>query len=355
VTKRLLLWLGPAAAAAALAPFVRSEGGDTWLFVKAGRTLLSADWSHAFADQSIQVGPLQLALYGSVGRSAGLLAALLAAAAALLVMAAARVVGVERPRLLVLAGLAAVATGLTTHVFDAGHPANGLLPLLWIVAAAEARRGRTVRAALVVGLSAGFETWGILGLAVLALAPSLRSAARAAVLAGSIAGLLYLPFVASGHFAMDRYNWQIASGSLLGHVFAPGTAFGWPLRLAQGAAVLVIGVIAARLGRGSLHAVWFVPMFVVLVRLALDPQEHGYYFDGVQATALVALTLVAARWRFARVAPLSHRATHRRSRCTTPSRAVPHRGRACASGRSPRTQPAEPQALRGRARSARPS
>jgi len=36
-------------------------------------------------------------------------------------------------------------------------------------------------------------------------------------------------------------------------------------------------------------------MSVVLTRLALDPVDHLYYFDGVQAAALVALTLVAAR------------------------------------------------------------
>ncbi|HEY8705475.1 MAG TPA: hypothetical protein VIL98_12020 [Gaiellaceae bacterium] len=293
--KRILLWLGPAAAAAALEPFVRSDGGDTWMFVNAGRTLLSGDWSHAFVDQAIQVGPLQLALYGSVGRSPDVLAALLSAVAVLLVMAAARAVGVERPRLLLLAGIAAVATGFTTHVFDAGHPANGLLPLLWIVAAAEARRGRTLRAALIVGLSAGLETWGILGIAVLALAPSIRSTARSAGLAASVAGLLYLPFVLTGHFAMVGYHWQIASQSLLGQVFAQGTQFGWPLRLAQGALALAAGVIVARVARRSAHALWLVPMSVVLARLAFDPVDHLYYFDGVQAAALVALALVAAR------------------------------------------------------------
>src|SRR5438094_942608 len=163
--------------------------------------------------------------------------------------------------------------GFTTHVFDAGHPADGLLPLLWIVAAAEARRGRTLRAALVVGLSAGFETWGILGLAVLALAPSLRSAARSALLAGCLAAVWYVPFVLGRHFAMGGYRWQVASQSLLGHVLAPGTAFGWPLRIAQGAAVLVAGVIVARLGRRSSHVLWLVPLSVVLARLALHPQE----------------------------------------------------------------------------------
>jgi len=294
VIRRILPWLCPAAAAAALEPFVRSDGGDTWLFVRAGRTLLSSDWSRAFADKGTQVGPLQLALFGSIGRSPGLLAAVLAAAAALLVTAACRAAGVERPRLLTLAGAAAVLTGFTTHVFDAGHPADGLLPLLWIVAAADARRGKTARAALLVGLSAGVETWGVLGLAVLALAPSLRAAARSALLGGCVAGLLYLPFVATGHFAAGSYRWAIASQSLLGHVLAPGTAFGWPLRVAQGAVALAVGVAVARAARPSAHALWAVPLSVVLVRLALDPIDHGYYFDGVQATALVALALVAA-------------------------------------------------------------
>ncbi len=293
--RRFLPWLVPAAAAAALEPFVRSDGGDTWLFVRAGRTLLSEEWTHAFADRSTQVGPLQLALFGSVGRSPGALAAVLAASAALLVVAAARAAGVERPRVLALAGLAAVASGFTTHVFDAGHPADGLLPLLWIVAAAEARRGRASRAALVVGLSAGVETWGILGLAVLALAPNARVAARAALLALAVAGLLYLPFVLFGDFAMGSYRWAITPQSLLGQLFAAGTSFGWPLRLAQGAAALATGVLVARRLRASVHVLWVAPLAVLLVRLALDPIDHGYYFDGVQSVALVALALVAAR------------------------------------------------------------
>ena len=94
---------------------------------------------------------------------------------------------------------------------------------------------------------------------------------------------------------MGGYRWQIASPSLLGHVVAAGTTFGWPLRFAQGGGALLAGLVAARLARRSPHAVWLVPAAVVLVRLALDPQAHGYYFDGVQATALVGLALVAAR------------------------------------------------------------
>ncbi len=185
--RRILPWIVPAAAAALLAPLARGDGGDGRLFVAAGRTLLSGDWSRAFAGPSVQVGPLQLALFGSIGRSPVALAIVLGVAAALLAVAAARAAGVERPALLAAVGLVAVAAGLTITGYDSGHPADSLLPLLWILAAADARRGRVLRAGLVVGLSAGIETWGILGVAVLALAPRWRDASRGAALAAGAA------------------------------------------------------------------------------------------------------------------------------------------------------------------------
>ena len=72
--KRLLPWILPAVLAAGVAPFVRSDGGDGWMFEQAGRTMLSGDWTHAFAGSAIQAGPLQLLLYGTVGRSPTVLA-----------------------------------------------------------------------------------------------------------------------------------------------------------------------------------------------------------------------------------------------------------------------------------------
>jgi hypothetical protein len=292
--KRILAWTVPVVAAAAVAPVARGNGGDTWSFVAAGRTLLSSHWSGTFADPGIQVGPLQLALFGSVGRSSIVLAIVLGAAAALLVLAAARAAGVERPALLAGAGAVAVATGLTRAGFDAGHPADTLLPLLWILAAAEAKRGRTLRAGAIVGLGAGLETWSLLGLAVLALAPSVRHAARGAAVAAGAAAMLFLPFVAAGHFEMGRYHWFVSSQSLLSLVVAPGTAVGWPLRLVQAAVAVGAGLAVARAARGSRHALWLVPGAVVLVRLLLDPLDSGYYFVGVEGPALVGLTLVAA-------------------------------------------------------------
>jgi len=292
--KRMLAWIVPVAAAAAVAPIARGDGGDAWLFTAAGRTLLSSHWSHTFANPGIQVGPLQLALFGTVGRSSLALAIVLGVAAALLVLAAACAAGVEQPRLLAAIGLVAVVTGFTRAGFDAGHPADSLLPLLWILAAAEARRGRVVLAGAIVGFSAGFETWGILGVAVLALAPSVRDTARGLLVAVGAAAVLFLPFVAAGQFHMGGYRWLVSSQSLVSLVVAPGTAVGWPLRLLQGAVAVGAGVAVARAARGSRHAIWLVPGVVVLARLLLDPLDSGYYFVAVEGPALVGLALAAA-------------------------------------------------------------
>src|SRR6185437_17183794 len=101
-------------------------------------------------------------------------------------------------RLLGLTGLAAVLSGLTVNAFEAGHPADAVLPLIWVVAAADARRGRVVRAAGLVGLGAGLETWSILGLAVLVLATRRRDALRGAVVGAFVAAALFVPFVVGG-------------------------------------------------------------------------------------------------------------------------------------------------------------
>lgn len=282
-------WLLPALAAALTAPIARGSDGDGRAFAAAGRTLLSGDWSHAFADPRIQVGPLQLALYGSVGRSTLALSIVLAVAAALLVVAATYSVGVRRPALLGGVGMLAVLAGITRNVYEAGHPADALVPLVWILAAVEARRGRVVRAGLLVGLTAGFETWGILGVAVLVLAP------RALAVAAVAAAIVFAPFVLAGDFHSTGFQWAIEGRSLLGHLVEPGTTFGWPLRLLQGGAAVAAGALLLWRARRSEHVVWLVPFVVVAIRLLLDPLDNAYYFLGLATPALVALALFASR------------------------------------------------------------
>lgn len=265
------------------------------MFVAAGRTLLSARWSRAFANPEIQVGPLQLAVFGSIGRSSAALAVVLAVATVLLLLAAARAVDVRSPVLLGALGFAAVGIGVTRAGYEYGHPADAAIPLLWILAAVQARRGHTIRAGALVGLTAGLQTWGILGVAVLALAPRWRDAGRAALVAATVAAVLFLPFVLGGHFAMGSFSWNVNPQTFLSLLVTPGVQFGWSLRLLQGAFAVTAGLATARLLRDSPHAPWAVPLAIVAVRLLLDPFFLRYYPTGIWAPALVGASLLAAR------------------------------------------------------------
>ncbi len=75
----------------------------------------------------------------------------LATGTALLLLAAARAAGVTNPMPLGGAGLLGVVSGLTRA---GGHPADAVLPLIWVLVAVEARRGHARRAGVLVGLSA---------------------------------------------------------------------------------------------------------------------------------------------------------------------------------------------------------
>jgi hypothetical protein len=290
-----LAWFVPAAVAGSFAFLHGTAGGDTNLFVTAGRTLLSTHWSHAFANSEIQVGPLQLAVFGSIGRSATALAVVLAITTVLLLLAAARTVGVRNPLLLGALGLIAVAVGFTSAGYVYGHPADAVLPLLWILAAVDVRRGHAVRAGALVGLTAGFQTWGLLGVAVLALAPRWRDAGKAVLAAAGVAALLFVPFVLGGHFAMGSYSWNVDSQTFLSLLVTPGVQYGWSLRLLLGAFAVSAGVGAARLLRGSPHGPWAVPLVVVAVRLLLDPFALAYYRTGIWGPAFVGATLLVSQ------------------------------------------------------------
>jgi hypothetical protein len=265
-------------------------GGDTHLFVSAGRTLLSDRWRDAFSSPTVQAGPLQLAFFGSVGRSQVALALVLATATVLLLLVAARTAGVTNPVLLGGVGLLGVVFGLTRA---GGHPADAMLPLIWILAAVDARHGHARRAGFLVGLSAGLETWGILGVAVLALAPRRREAAVGTVAAAGTALALFLPFVLGGHFSMLSFEWRVSPPSPLSLFLPAGTPFGWSLRLAQGAAAVSAGAAVARLLRHSEHALWVVPLAIVAARLLLDPLLIPYYLEAPKGPAFVGTAMGA--------------------------------------------------------------
>jgi hypothetical protein len=306
---QVLAWTTPAAAAAATA-FLQSYrfndfnyGGDGIYFVRYGRVLLSSHWDRAFSNPEIQVGPLQLAFFGSLANEEVTIAIVLGVVTALLVVAAARAAGVTNAALLAGVGLLAVVTGLTRVGDRTGHPADAMLPLIWVIAAGQARRNHRWRAGLLIGLCAGVETWGILGVAVFAFAPRLRDAAVSTLVAAATALALFLPFMLGGHFEMLSLLWKVDQPSLLSLLVPVGTHFGWPLRLVQAAVAVGAGIAVARALRHSPHAIWVPPLFVVGARLLLDPLLNSYYLAGPEALVLVGAAVGAAHWTRLRSTP----------------------------------------------------
>jgi hypothetical protein len=292
------VYFGFAAAVALLVHPV--DTGDLPFFVHTSEKLFS-DWTSVFADPNVQVGPLQLLVFRA-GDLAGVLALVVQlGVAALFWVAAGRLLAGRDPWIRFGVCLAAVALGLTYGAYQDGHPAQVVIPLLWVLAGLDARQGRTARAGALVGLSAGFEVWGLLGAVVFVLAPRVRAALAGLATEVGVAVSLFLPFVLAGDFHMFDYHWRVNGDTLLGLVVDPGIDFTWSMRLMQGIAALAAGAGVAWVLRRSVHAVWLAPLTVVSMRMALDPVRYPWYWLAVQTLVLLgAAELVAGKIRFAR-------------------------------------------------------
>jgi hypothetical protein len=268
-----------------------TDVGDVWLFSAAGSTLLSDHWVHAFHVGAVQAGPLELVVTSLAKTAGGGHTGFAIALDVFCWAAVCVVVGMLlgwRPLELALFGAGACAVSLPAEGYR-GHPADLFIGVLWPLAAREARRGRLLAAGGLVGASACFEVWGVLGVAVLALAPSIRRTAWPIALTASIPVAVFLPFVLGGDFHMFEFRWNALrwpADMIVGY----GNPFPWELRLAQGAVVVAVGCLVARLVRRLPESIWIVPAAVMLTRIALDPIVYGYYYD----PALLALLMAGA-------------------------------------------------------------
>ncbi|TMK68791.1 MAG: hypothetical protein E6G50_14475 [Actinobacteria bacterium] len=289
------VWLPVLALAGTVAALDRrSDAGDLLYFVHQGERMLSARWTDTFSDPTLQSGPLQLLLTGAA-RSTPVLAFVVEIGVAALLLLVLGRLGVSA-RWRVALGIASVALGLTHGAFVDGHPAEAVTPLLWVLAAIDARRGRVVRAGLLVGVSAGLELWGVLGAAVLLLAPRLRDALKGWAVEAGVVLLQLAPFALFGDFRMFDYRWRVAEGTLVSVVVPVGTHFGWPLRLLQAAVACGLGAAVALRFRRSVHAVWLAPLVVVVARIALDPLAYGWYWLEAEALGLVGAGVLLTAW-----------------------------------------------------------
>lgn len=295
---------------------------DFTTFGPPGASILTGSWKGIFSDPIIQAGVIELIFWGVVSLMG--FTTLTGAAALTAWIAFAIVVGaifsvlvallVERlvrplaPNWSVALGVGAAAvaalSGLTTSSITSGHPAEIAIPLMWIIAAALARRGSSATAAAVLAATTGWELWGLLGVPVLLLAPRIdaRTIMRSAASGIAVLAALFLPFVILGPFRMFSFAWPIHDNSLAHLLFPDLTTFAWPLRLAQGALAVGSGAAVARLTHRQPNALWIVPLMVCAVRLATDPVLALYYAVPALLMILIGAVFAIAQrsvWVFA--------------------------------------------------------
>ncbi len=280
---------------------------DGFIFFAAGHHLVSGAWASTYASPGVQAGPVQLLLYGGAQLIAQATRMPVTSVLAVLVevgvtAASVAVTGTllrgRRGRDLaqLLVGLASVVFGVAHWALVSGHPAEMVVPLMWIAAAAEVRDGRFGTAGWLIGLSTGWELWGILGVPVALLARRPRDVVRILGHFAAAVAVLWTPFLVAGSFHMFAYRWFVTVQSPLNLVWRVpvGTQVPWAWRLVQGAVAVGAGAGVARWRRGSPHAPWEVLIAVVAARLAFDPMNFGYYWLAVVTLAMLAVAEVAS-------------------------------------------------------------
>lgn len=278
--------------------------GEYPFFGTSGANLLDGHWSGVFANPGTQAGPFEFVPFG-IAKLLGLhghwewfafyvvtLWAVSFILACLFLLPIASVEG-RRGRLvpLVVLGVGIVITAVPMAV-QSGHLADMMIPLMWIVAACLARERHFAAAGVLIGLSAGFEVWGVMGAPIILIATSPR-VVRAAVGAVVAIAITYLPFVLTGVFRMFGFHWGVMPGSLYRDIWPSMDAFPWPLRLVQAGLAVGAGIVAVLLVRRSFWATWLVPAAILSVRLVFDPLLYHYYWVAPMTVAVCVLAVGA--------------------------------------------------------------
>jgi hypothetical protein len=294
-----------AVAAVAVALIERRATGpssDGGYFASAGRDLLSTHGLHVYASSGLQAGPLQLALFGVLSHLTSWLhlpfdstyAVISTLASTAVIVGGVRLlrrrVGLaESPAAELVIGVLAIAWLVATEAYTSGHPAELIVPALWIAAAALAYEGKAGWAGTLVGVGAGFETWALLGLPVLLLAADWRRRLLGLGMAVVTAVLLYVPFLLAGPFRMGDLQWGIARHSLI-HAIDPTLAnFPWSARLAQAVIVVALGTVAwagIRRDAEPIVAVWLLPAVLAVAKATTEAAGYDWYWLPAQLILL---------------------------------------------------------------------
>jgi Glycosyltransferase family 87 len=280
------------------------HSNDPALFSAAALRLVSSRWADTFADGRIQIGPLAVAFHSPIAlfsRVTGLapvfalsvLSAVIFTLGALFVFRR-LLADVDRssPQLEMFVGLVVIIGGLSWAASTSGHPEEGFIALLWLLAARSSLQGRSVTGGALIGVATALKLSGALGIALLLLDPSWRRRLGGGALAAVIAVAAYAPFIALGDFQMFSFDWAIRPQSPLGFFIEPESPFTWRLRLVQTAVVLGVSAVLIRAHRKispSLSA-WAIPAGIIASRMLTDPLDYHYYWLPMGTVLLLGLS-----------------------------------------------------------------
>jgi len=314
-------WMLVAAGGLMSARMTASITGDLIRFARAGDWLVHGDLAAIYAGSWMQGGPFELIFsYGllpaprqhvaqyyiaSEGHLIGLHAVLGVALMLCLLWGVKHLrcgVGLARSRNLEFAvGLVALLDLLPKLMWQGGHPAEIGIAAFWIWAGSLAVRGRPTRAAIVIGLSTGWEPWGLLAAGLLLTDRRPRQLLLNGAVFAVSAVLPYVPFVLTGHFALFDLTWPIAHGTLISVIWPHASSFTWLMRLIQGAgSSMAAGAVVLALGRRR-DTVWLAPLAALIVRLLCDPLDLGYYWHPLLLLSLVGVGFLHGSCSLSRV------------------------------------------------------
>jgi len=281
-------------------PIDNGQPGDYMIFGPAGAAVLRGRWDLVFSHADNAGGPFEFFPYGGayvlhISGDIGwttfytVLLTVIIFLLALVLMAPLGLTSGRRSFYITLGigALGLLAGYLGTTVLS-GHTADFLIPLLWLAGAVLARDRNFVACGITVGLSVGFESWGVLGFAVVfvVLKPRLIPAAIAGF---ATIAVIWGPFIATGVFRVVDFHWPVFPVSIYGILFPHLHRFTWSLRALQAVVSIAAGVGVALLTRRTRYAPWLVPLAIVAARLAADPLLHEYYWVAPAALALSGL------------------------------------------------------------------
>lgn len=273
---------------------------DPGIFSDAARRMFSGGWPDTFADDRIQIGPLGVAFFYPIARLAEQTGAdvrmwLAVVAGVCFTMGAvwvARSLGTARgrasPGIEMFVGLAVLLGGTGWAASSSGHPEEGFIALLWLLAASAAASGRGVKAGVILGVAAALKPSGALGLPLLLLDTETRRAGKGAILAVLIPFAAWAPFLAFGRVAVFGYTWTVKPHAPMALLFGPGGAVTWWMRAGQALAIVCAGAALALLFRSRpFQAVWAVPLGILMAKMLTDPLDYHYYWLPVWTVVLV--------------------------------------------------------------------